>query len=48
MISIFCTLIINKRRTLDQVPENIRSEVEAKLKADGYDVNGDPIKKEEE
>ena len=46
MISIFCTLIVNKRRTIDQVPENIRDAVEAQLKKDGYDINGNLLKED--
>lgn len=47
MVSLYCTLIINKRRTFDQVPSKIKAEVEAKLEELGYDTNGDPITKEE-
>ena len=43
MVSLYCTLIINKRRTFDQVPEKIQGEVETRLRELGYDVNGDPV-----
>ena len=41
------TLIINKRRTFDQVPEKFKADVEAKLLEYGYDTNGDLIAEEE-
>lgn len=40
MVNLYATLIINKRRTFDQV-------VEAKLLEYGYDTNGDLIAEEE-
>lgn len=43
MISLYCTLIINKRRSFDHVPEKIQTEVRNKLSELGYDINGDPI-----
>lgn len=43
MIDLYCTLIINKRRAFDSVPEKMQNDVEAKLKELGYDTNGDPI-----
>lgn len=43
MVSLYCTLIINKRRTFDQVPEKIQGEVETRFRELGYDVNGDPV-----
>ena len=43
MVNLYATLIINKRRTFDQVPENFKMDVKAKLKELGYDVNGDII-----
>jgi hypothetical protein len=47
MIEIYCKLIISKRRTLDTIPDDFKSEVEARLKALGYDTNGDPITQED-
>lgn len=41
MIELYCTLIINKRRTIDQIPEKFRQEVIEHLKKQGYDSNGD-------
>ena len=47
MVEIYAKLIMNKRRTFDQVPEKFKAGVEAKLGEYGYDLNGDPIAKEE-
>ena len=44
MVEIYVKLIINKRRTFDQVPNKFKADVEAKLGEYGYDTNGDPIK----
>lgn len=41
MIDIYCKLIINKRRTFDQVPYTFRKAVKAKLAELGYDEHGD-------
>ena len=43
MVEIYCTLIRNKRRTFDKVPDNFKMDVEARLKELGYDTNGDPL-----
>lgn len=43
MIEVYCTLIINKRRTFDRVPDKFKMDVEARLKELGYDTNGNPI-----
>lgn len=43
MVEIYVKLIINKRRTFDQIPDKFKAEVEAKLREYGYDTNGDPI-----
>lgn len=43
MVSIYVTLIINHRKTIDQVPESIRAAVIEKLVADGYDTEGNRI-----
>lgn len=43
MINLYATLIRNKRRTIDQIPKNLRTAVIDKLKELGYDDNGDPI-----
>ena len=43
MVNLYATLIINKRRTFDQVPEKFKADVEAKLLEYGYDTNGDLI-----
>lgn len=47
MIELYCKLIIGKRRTFDRVPDNIKTDVEARLKELGYDTNGDLIVTEE-
>lgn len=46
MVNLYATLIINKRRTFDQVPEKFKADVEAKLLEYGYDTNGDLIAEE--
>lgn len=38
MVNLYATLIINKRRTFDQVPEKFKADVEAKLLEYGYDA----------
>jgi len=43
MIEVYCTLIINKRRTFDRVPDKFKMDVEARLKELGYHTNGNPI-----
>ena len=35
MVNLYATLIINKRRTFDQVPEKFKADVEAKLLESG-------------
>ena len=47
MVEIYVKLIINKRRTMSQVPTKFRSDVEARLAEQGYDTNGDLITTEE-
>lgn len=47
MVNLYCTLIINKRRTFDQVPPNLQEKVKMALKELGYDTNGDKIAMEE-
>jgi hypothetical protein len=43
MVDMYVALVINKRRTLSQVPLSFRDAVEADLLALGLDGNGDPI-----
>lgn len=43
MIEIYCTLIINKRRSFTKVPDEFKESVEARLTELGYDTNGDLI-----
>lgn len=47
MVEIYVKLIVNKRRTFDQIPDKFKAEVEAKLLEYGYDTNGDFIAEEE-
>ncbi|UII56720.1 hypothetical protein LS684_04440 [Cytobacillus spongiae] len=47
MVDMYVALIINKRRTLEQVPLTFRASVEADLKALGLDGNGDPLPTEQ-
>lgn len=46
MIEIYCKLIINKRRTFDKVPDDLKKDVESRLKELGYDTNGNLLKNE--
>lgn len=43
MVEIYTKLIINKRRTFDQVPDKFQADVKARLMKYGYDTNGDVI-----
>lgn len=43
MVNLYCTLIINKRRTYDSVPAKFKDEVKTKLMELGYDTDGNPI-----
>ena len=43
MIELYCTLIIEKRRTFDEVPNTLKDGVEARLKELGYDINELPV-----
>lgn len=47
MVEIYCKLIINGRRTFEQVPTNFKDEVEARLKELGYNTEGERISTEE-
>lgn len=40
MIEVYCKLIIEKRRTIDQVPYKLRADVISRLKERGYDAKG--------
>ena len=48
MVALYYTLIIKKRRTIDDVPEKFRSDVLEMLRVNHYDGNGDIIKNVEE
>lgn len=43
MVELYTRLIINKRRTIDQVPVKFREAVIADLNALGLDENGEPM-----
>jgi len=43
MVDLYVALIINKRRTIEQVPAQFQVSVMADLSALGLDGNGDPI-----
>ncbi len=43
MINVYCSLIINKRRTFDNVPEPFKDRVKVRLKELGYDENGEKL-----
>jgi hypothetical protein len=40
MIEVYCKLIIEGRRTLEDVPSNLKEKVEARLKEQGYIAEG--------
>lgn len=43
MVDLYCVLIVNGRRTFDQVPKKLQPAVKAQLAAMGLDENGNPI-----
>lgn len=43
MVNLYCTLIINKRRSFGDIPEAFKEQVTARLKELGYDQNGDKL-----
>lgn len=43
MVDVYVTLIVLKRRTINQVPVHLQPAVLADLNAMGLDGNGDPI-----
>lgn len=45
MVSVYVALIINHRKTIDQIPDSIRPKVIEELIAKGYDTEGNPIEK---
>lgn len=47
MVDIYVKLIVNKRRTFDEVPDKFKADVEAKLMEYGYNTNGDSLAVEE-
>lgn len=47
MIDLYAVLIINGRKTLSAVPENLRAAVESRLRELGYSSENTNISKEE-
>lgn len=45
MVSVYFSLIINHRKTINDVPDSIRPQVIEKLISEGYDTEGNPIEK---
>ncbi|WP_279221808.1 CD1375 family protein [Acutalibacter sp. 1XD8-33] len=43
MVALYAALIINGRRTFDQVPAKFKEAVRADLEALSLDENGDPV-----
>lgn len=43
MVALYVALIINGRRTFDQVPAKFKEAVKADLEALGLDENGNPV-----
>ncbi|MBH0166285.1 hypothetical protein IHV12_15285 [Fictibacillus sp. 7GRE50] len=43
MVDLYVALILNKRRTIDQVPTQFKEPVLTDLNVLGLDGNGDPI-----
>ena len=46
MTDIYCKLIINGRRTLEQIPDEFQEKVILRLAELGYDENGSPVKED--
>ena len=47
MVDLYVALIINGRRTINEVPERYREQVRADLLALGLDENGNPLPTEQ-
>ena len=47
MIEMYCKLIINGRRTFDEVPNEFKERVEMRLIELGYDTDGQSLKEED-
>ncbi len=47
MVELYCKLIIAKRKNFQQIPDNLKPDVENRLKGLGYDTNGDTLAKED-
>lgn len=43
MIEVYCKLIINKRRSFEQIPDELKEAVENRLSELGYDQNGESL-----
>lgn len=46
MVTLYAQLIINHRKTLSQIPTNLKAQVLEKLIEMGYDSEGNPLPKE--
>lgn len=43
MVTLYAQLIINHRKTIDQIPTSMRTQVIQKLIEMGYDTDGNPL-----
>ena len=48
MVILYYTLIIKKRRTINDIPDKFRSDVLEMLRVNNYDENGDILKNVED
>ncbi|WP_235851667.1 CD1375 family protein [Heyndrickxia camelliae] len=47
MVVVYCTLIINGRRTYESVPDNLKPTVQDELYSMGLDTDGKPLSVDE-
>ena len=48
MVILYYTLIVKKRRTINNIPDKFRSDVLEMLRVNNYDENGDILKNVED
>ena len=48
MVILYYTLIVKKRRTINDIPDKFRSDVLEMLRVNNYDENGDILKNVED